>query len=282
MLLVHAHPDDESICNGVTMAACVAAGTRVTLVTCTRGEEGEIIPPELAHLAASRDDALGPHRARELAAAMRALGVSDHRFLGGAGRWRDSGMTGTPENDHPRAFCRAATDEPAAALAEIIREVRPHVLLTYGPDGGYGHPDHVQAHRVAMRAARAEGVARVLWHCLPASAGSRALRRLAQAGTGRFAAVAGPADLPGVVPDERVALAVAGTQEQVAAKAAAMAAHATQLVVEPGPDGGTFALSNGIAQPLWGTEFYALGAGAPLPAGARDVFAGLDVPGPAW
>src|SRR5882757_4472262 len=92
LLLVHAHPDDESINNGVTMAKYAAEGALVTLVTCTRGEEGEVIPPELAHLAPDRDDVLGAYRVDELATAMAALGVTDHRFLGAPGRYRDSGM----------------------------------------------------------------------------------------------------------------------------------------------------------------------------------------------
>ncbi|HEX6528124.1 MAG TPA: PIG-L family deacetylase, partial [Streptosporangiaceae bacterium] len=106
LLLVHAHPDDESIGTGATMAKYAAQGARVTLVTCTLGELGEIIPAGLAHLAADRDDRLGEYRIGELDAACAALGVTDHRFLGGPGRWRDSGMMGTPGNDDPRCFWR--------------------------------------------------------------------------------------------------------------------------------------------------------------------------------
>src|SRR5215475_10854488 len=152
LLLVHAHPDDESINNGATMAKYAAEGALVTLVTCTLGEEGEVIPPELAHLAADRDDALGPHRIGELASAMAELGVTDHRFLGGPGRYRDSGMMGTPSNDRPEAFWQAPVDEAAAYLVPVIRDLRPQVLVAYNEWGGYGHPDHIQAHRVAMRA----------------------------------------------------------------------------------------------------------------------------------
>ncbi len=152
LLLVHAHPDDESIGTGATMAKYAAEGAQVTLVTCTLGELGEIIPPSLAHLAADREDRLGEYRIGELAAACAALGVTDHRFLGGPGRWRDSGMMGTPANDDPRCFWRADVDEAAAALLGIIREVRPQVLVTYDANGCYGHPDHIQAHRVAWRA----------------------------------------------------------------------------------------------------------------------------------
>jgi N-acetyl-1-D-myo-inositol-2-amino-2-deoxy-alpha-D-glucopyranoside deacetylase len=152
LLLVHAHPDDESIGTGATMAKYAAEGALVTLVTCTLGEEGEIIPPSLAHLAAGREDRLGEYRIGELAAACAVLGVTDHRFLGGPGRWRDSGMMGTPANADPRCFWRADLDEAAHALLDVIGEVRPQVLVTYDANGSYGHPDHIQAHRVAWRA----------------------------------------------------------------------------------------------------------------------------------
>src|SRR5690606_36733846 len=152
LLPVPAHPDDESITTGATIAKYAAEGAHVTLVTCTLGEEGEIIPPELAHLAADREDRLGEHRIGELAAACAALGVRDHRFLGGPGRWRDSGMMGAASNDDPRCFWRADVDEAAGELVKIIREVRPQVLVTYDENGFYGHPDHIQAHRVAWRA----------------------------------------------------------------------------------------------------------------------------------
>ena len=151
LLLVHAHPDDESIGTGATMAKYAASGAHVTLVTCTLGELGEIIPPGLAALAADRDDQLGGYRIGELNAACQALGVTDHRYLGGPGRWRDSGMIGTSGNDDPRSFWQADVEEAATALAAVIREVRPQVMVTYDDDGFYGHPDHIQAHRVAWR-----------------------------------------------------------------------------------------------------------------------------------
>ena len=100
LLLVHAHPDDETINNGATMAKYVSEGVRVTLVTCTRGEEGEVLIPELSDLASSKSDQLGKHRETELANAMAALGVKDFRFLGAPERqWRDSGMMGTEPNN---------------------------------------------------------------------------------------------------------------------------------------------------------------------------------------
>jgi N-acetyl-1-D-myo-inositol-2-amino-2-deoxy-alpha-D-glucopyranoside deacetylase len=152
LLLVHAHPDDESIETGATMAAYAAAGAAVTLVTCTLGELGEVIPPALAYLTAGSGAALGAHRTGELAAACAALGVRDHRFLGGAGRWRDSGMMGLPDNDAPGCFWQADVAEAAALLAGVIRDVRPQVVVTYDERGFYGHPDHIQAHRVTRRA----------------------------------------------------------------------------------------------------------------------------------
>src|SRR5689334_766718 len=152
LLLVHAHPDDESIGTGATIARYAAEGAHVTLVTCTLGELGEIIPPDLACLAEGRGDRLGAHRIGELSAACAALGVTDHRFLGGAGRWRDSGMMGLDSNDDPDCFWQADVGTAAAELALIIREVRPQVLITYDENGFYGHPDHIQAHRVSRRA----------------------------------------------------------------------------------------------------------------------------------
>ncbi len=104
LLLVHAHPDDESIFTGATMARYAAEGARVTLVTCTLGELGEIIPPDLSHLL---PDELGQHRIVELDRACAVLGVTDHRFLGGEGRYRDSGMMGLPDNDDPSCFWQA-------------------------------------------------------------------------------------------------------------------------------------------------------------------------------
>ena len=152
LLVVHAHPDDESIETGATMARYAAAGIPVTLVTCTLGELGEIIPADLAYLAAGRGDLLGKYRIGELEAACAALGVRDHRFLGGPGRWRDSGMMGLPSNDDPGCFWQADTGEAALDLVGIIREVRPRVMVSYDDRGFYGHPDHIQAHRVAWRA----------------------------------------------------------------------------------------------------------------------------------
>ncbi|TXS56752.1 N-acetyl-1-D-myo-inositol-2-amino-2-deoxy-alpha-D-glucopyranoside deacetylase [Streptomyces sp. t39] len=286
LLLVHAHPDDESITNGATMALYAAAGTHVTLVTCTLGEEGEVIPADLAHLAPDREDRLGAHRAGELADAMKELGVTDHRFLGGQGRFRDSGMMGVPQNHREGAFWGTDVDEAAAELVEVIRSVRPQVLVTYDPDGGYGHPDHIQAHRVAMRAADLAGerayrrdlgdphtVAKIYWTRVPRSLAEEGFARLRATAAGDFPGIADIGDIPGVVDDELITAEIDGTAyaEQ---KAAAMRAHVTQIAV----NGPFFALSNDLGQPLFTTECYQLAVGVSGAApGERehDLFAGI-------
>ncbi|WP_329497781.1 N-acetyl-1-D-myo-inositol-2-amino-2-deoxy-alpha-D-glucopyranoside deacetylase [Kitasatospora herbaricolor] len=283
LLLVHAHPDDESIGNGATMARYAAEGALVTLVTCTLGEGGEVIPPELARLTADQEDALGPYRIGELAHAMRAAGVADFRFLGGAGRYRDSGMMGVPDNDVPGCFWRADLDEAAGHLVAVVREVRPQVLVTYDENGGYGHPDHIQAHRVAMRAYElaadpgfrpelgpAWRIAKVYWNRMPRSVLERGLAETAAKAP--FPGVARPADVPGVVDDDLVTTVLDGVG-YADRKAAAMAAHTTQITVA----GDFFALSNDLGQPLIAAEYYQLVRGEAGPGRPEtDLFAGLD------
>ncbi|NGN70231.1 N-acetyl-1-D-myo-inositol-2-amino-2-deoxy-alpha-D-glucopyranoside deacetylase [Streptomyces sp. A7024] len=287
LLLVHAHPDDESINNGATMAKYAAEGAHVALVTCTLGEEGEVIPPDLAHLAPDKEDILGEHRIGELAAAMRELGVTDHRFLGGPGHYRDSGMMGLETNSRPGSFWSADVDEAAAHLVEVIREVRPQVLITYDENGGYGHPDHIQAHRVAMRAADLAGegayrrdlgtpwtIQKIYWNCVPHSVVEAGFAKLRELGLDSpFTEIASADDVPGVVPDDKVTAEIDGGA-YTEAKTAAMRAHATQIAV----DGPFFALSNALGQPLFGTEYYRLVRGEPgARTGARegDLFAGV-------
>jgi N-acetyl-1-D-myo-inositol-2-amino-2-deoxy-alpha-D-glucopyranoside deacetylase len=288
LLLVHAHPDDETINNGATMARYAAEGAAVTLLTCTLGEEGEVLVPELELLAVDSADQLGGYRISELDAAMAALGVTDWRFLGGPGRYRDSGMMGTPANDKPRAFWRADLDEAVAHAVAVVREVRPQVVVTYDENGGYGHPDHIQAHRVAMGAVAAAAdpgfrpdlgsawdVAKVYWCCMPRSVlrqGIEAMRALGEASP--FDALGEVDEIPFAVPDELVAAAVDGTA-YADRKDAAMRAHATQITV----DGPFFALSNNLGQEVLGTEYYRLVRGERGAAGPDgwedDLFAGL-------
>ena len=297
LLLVHAHPDDETINTGATMAHYAAQGARVTLVTCTLGEEGEILLPELAQLAADQADQLGGWRIAELDRAMSQLGVSDHRFLGGAGRFRDSGMRGSPANDRPRAFWRAASDpavftEAVDALVRVIRQVRPQVVVSYDDFGGYGHPDHIMAHRVTtaavVQAARPDyttdgepwesepwRVAKFYWTALPHSALERGLVAMRTVPDLPFELVATTAELH-AVPDELVTTAVA--TRHGAAKLRALAEHGTQVSVH----GEYFALSNNLGQPALATEYFRLVGGlpgGPVDADGRetDLFGGLSV-----
>jgi N-acetyl-1-D-myo-inositol-2-amino-2-deoxy-alpha-D-glucopyranoside deacetylase len=258
LLLVHAHPDDESIGTGATMAKYAASGARVTLVTCTLGEAGEIIPPDLRHLL---PDELGEYRIGELNEACSALGVADHRFLGGQGRWRDSGMMGTEENDDPRCFWQASVSEAAGALAEIMAEVRPDAIVTYDADGLYGHPDHVQAHRVTVRARElAAHSARLYAMVTPASVLAGAAKLPADSW---FEA---DESLAHTVPDEQVTTSV-DASAYLDAKIAAMRAHATQITV----DGSYYALSDNVGRRVLGVEYYIQLAG-PQPAPLNDLF----------
>ena len=296
-MLVHAHPDDETIGQGATMASYVARGTQVTLVTCTLGEEGEVLVPELAHVAADGEDTLGQHRITELANAMKELGVTDHRFLGGAGHYRDSGMMWDEQrravartDTREGTFWKADLLEASDLLVDIIREVRPQVLVTYDQYGNYGHPDHIQAHRVAhyatalaaVRSYRPElgepwDVAKIYWGAMSMNRMRDGLRALRAAGdTTTFEGMDPDGEMPPfMVPDDQLS-AIVEANDYADAKIRAMKAHATQITV----DGPFFALSNNLGNQVWGTEFYRLAKGVQGPTNEdgleTDLFAGLD------
>lgn len=294
ILLVHAHPDDEVIGTGATMAKYADEGVHVTLVTCTAGEEGEVLVPDLEHLAAHRDDALGPHRVEELADAMKILGVTDHRFLGGPGHFRDSGMAWAEDGtataaDETRAdtFWHADLTVAADLLVEIIRELRPQVLVTYDQFGGYGHPDHIQAHRVAMYASMLAGVRsyrtdlgeawdipKVYWTATSKSQMGEGIRALREAGDETTFEGWDPDNLPWGQDDHELDAVVDG-DAYADAKMDAMKAHATQITV----DGPFFALSNNQGSQVWGQEYFRLVKGVRGPVGdsgfEEDLFAGL-------
>jgi N-acetyl-1-D-myo-inositol-2-amino-2-deoxy-alpha-D-glucopyranoside deacetylase len=278
LLLVHAHPDDESIGQGATMAKYVAEGVGVTLVTCTGGEMGEILVPELEHMAADRDDTLADQRRVELDQAMKELGVTDYRYLGGFKRYRDSGMQWHPDGHaipadtvSDSAFWNADLNEAAGHLVAVIREVRPQVLVTYDEFGGYGHPDHIQAHRVATYAASlaavpsyrqdlgpAHDIAKIYWGAMSESrmrAGLRLLRESGDSTTFEGMDPDGPLP-PFVTADENLSAMVDGTDYHDR-KMAALAAHATQITT----DGPFFALSNNVGSTAWGLEFYRIAKG---------------------
>jgi N-acetyl-1-D-myo-inositol-2-amino-2-deoxy-alpha-D-glucopyranoside deacetylase len=289
LLLVHAHPDDEAIGTGATMARYASEGVLVALVTCTLGEEGEVVVPELAHLAPERDDTLGAHRQTELATACEALGVEDFRFLGGPGRWRDSGMMGLSTNDRPGCFWQADVAEATRELVAVIRELRPQVVVTYDENGGYGHPDHIQAHRVTVAALEAAGdpsyapevgepwqVAKLYATAMPKSVLQQGIDAVRVAGLSFFEpAVTSADDLPIGVPDEVVTTEV-DARDHLEAKVAAMRAHRTQISL----DGPFFALADGVGQRAFAVEHYVLLRGDRGPGdGPRgredDLFAGV-------
>lgn len=280
---MHAHPDDESITMGATLARYAARGIPVTLVTATLGEQGEVMRGHpAAGLEADGADQLGGYRWAELAGACRAMGVTDRRILGGLGRFRDSGMAGTPSADHPRAFCRAGAggpdhDEAVAALLAVLDDVRPAVVLTYDTDGGYGHPDHVATHQVALAAVRAWAkrgtTGRLLAVVRPRSVLGAALDELWSGPLPAGYRRPQLDDLGSTVADDAVDVTVPVGPWR-AARRSAMAAHATQLEVWPGAVDG-FALTNLLAQPLPDAEYFRLLAGPEVPAGATDLFAGM-------
>lgn len=286
LLLVHAHPDDETINNGATMAKYVAEGAAVTLITCTRGEEGEVLVPELAHLAANQSDQLGTHRETELADAMAALGVSDFSFLGAPDRkYRDSGMMGTEPNNRSECFWNAELDEAATRLVKIILDRKPQVMITYDEFGGYGHPDHIQAHRVAMRAAELAAdpihsggtpwqIEKIYWNITPRSVIAAGMEKMKETGSDFFG-TDNIDDIPFAKPDELVTALVDGTQF-IDKKMNAMRAHPTQIAL----DGPFFALSNNLGNQIWGHEYYTLVKGqksAPFDEKGyeTDLFAGV-------
>jgi N-acetyl-1-D-myo-inositol-2-amino-2-deoxy-alpha-D-glucopyranoside deacetylase len=279
LLLVHAHPDDEVIGTGATMAHYVAAGAHVTLVTCTLGEEGEIHVPALAQLAASEADQLGGYRIVELERACAALGVTDHRFLGGAGRYRDSGMMGLATNKHPRAFWQADLDEAAAHLVEIMDEVRPQVMITYDDQGFYGHPDHIQAHRVAMRAAELAGDAapsKIYFTAMPVSVLEGGMEAFRGMEANPFADVERVEDLPFGTPDDEIAARVDGT-DVYERKVAAMRAHATQIPEHSW----LYGIAGDFGGEFMGIEYFTLAKGTRGATGGpyrweSDLFSGLD------
>jgi N-acetyl-1-D-myo-inositol-2-amino-2-deoxy-alpha-D-glucopyranoside deacetylase len=270
ILLVHAHPDDETINNGATMALYADRGAQVTLVTCTRGEEGEILVPGLSHLASTEQDLLGLHRETELAAAMKALGISDYRFLGAPStKFRDSGMMGTDPNNRPDVFWQADLDAAATILVDVIEEVKPHILITYDEIGGYGHPDHIQAHRVAMRASELSTwqIQKIYWNTIPKSVIAQGMEKMKEIGSDFFGAESID-DVPFAKDDEFVTTLINGS-DYVESKMAAMKAHETQIAL----DGPFFALSNNLGLQIWGDEYYTLVKGtksAPFDSNGRE------------
>ncbi|MFI5434826.1 N-acetyl-1-D-myo-inositol-2-amino-2-deoxy-alpha-D-glucopyranoside deacetylase [Rhodococcus baikonurensis] len=285
LLLVHAHPDDETITTGGTIARYASEGVEVTVLTCTLGEEGEVIGDAWAGLVASEADQLGGYRIAELSAALSALGSAAPRFLDGAGRYRDSGMIGTPSAANPRAFVNARLDEAVGAVVAVIREIRPHVVITYDPNGGYGHPDHIQAHAITTAAVEAAATTaypetgepwstpKFYWTVTERSGLERGIAAISEFPENWR--LPEPGELPSVDDgDVTTAIDVRGVMD---AKARALSAHATQVTVAP--SGAEFALSNNVVQPILTVEHFVLAAGTLGPVGEdgreSDLFGGL-------
>jgi len=279
LLFVHAHPDDETMSNGVTIAHYAARGAQITVLTCTLGEEGEIIGDDFAQLGVGEADQLGGYRIGELAAALGHLGLGEPRFLGGAGCWRDSGMPDTPRRRRT-AFVDSDTGAVVGQLASVIAELRPHVVVTYDPDGGYGHPDHIRAHHVATAAVAAAAdrwvVPKFYWTVTAADTFRAGVDSL---GPDDVLAdwIWPPAELSYGFPDDRIT-AVIDAPECIAAKVAAIGAHGTQMVL--GPTGRAFTLSNKLILPVLGQEHYVLASGwageTDDKGWEHDLLAGLD------
>jgi N-acetyl-1-D-myo-inositol-2-amino-2-deoxy-alpha-D-glucopyranoside deacetylase len=286
LLFVHAHPDDESLGTGATIAHYAARGADVRVVTCTLGEEGEVIGDRWAELAVDRADQLGGYRIGELTAALHALGVSGPDYLGGAGRWRDSGMPGTAAR-HRQRFIDADERDTVGALVAVIREQRPHVVVTYDPGGGYGHPDHVHTHTVTTAAVAAAGttdfpgqpwaVPKFYWSVFATGAFLAASRALTPGDLRPEWAIPPEDEFTFGYADADIDAVVETGPDARAAKEAALAAHATQVLV--GPTGRACALSNNMALPIVGEEHYVLASGNPGERDARgwetDLLAGL-------
>ncbi|HET8599870.1 MAG TPA: N-acetyl-1-D-myo-inositol-2-amino-2-deoxy-alpha-D-glucopyranoside deacetylase [Segeticoccus sp.] len=285
LLFVHAHPDDETLATGVAMAHHVLAGDEVHLLTCTLGEEGEVIPAELKHLEleqgaprpADQQDPLAAVRQEELRRAMAVLGVTSHQVLGAdpargvTSRYRDSGMAGTPSAAHPRAFVRADPGEAAGLVAAQVRRLRPDVVVTYDAHGGYDHPDHIQTHRVTVAAVAAlpERERPLLFGTFTPRSWAEEdrgwVREHVEAGADGILLPEADAAYPSsVVPDEVVTHRILDAAAE-ARRTRALREHRTQVRVFDG----YYALSNDLAARLSGREGYAVldpTSGAPVDA----------------
>jgi N-acetyl-1-D-myo-inositol-2-amino-2-deoxy-alpha-D-glucopyranoside deacetylase len=271
------------------MAKYAAEGTLVTLVTCTLGEEGEVVDPDLAHIAPDQQDVLGEHRINELAAAMKELGVHDHRFLGAPGRYRDSGMMGTPTNDRPESFWQADLDAATRDLVAVVREVRPQVVVTYDDNGAYGHPDHIQAHRVAVAAYDKAGDAsyapelgapwqpsKMYYTAVSQTMLQQGIDLMLAQGKDFFEGIEKAEDVPFAAADDVITAEIDG-RDFLDAKMASLRAHRSQI----SPDDSLFVFADGAMDRGFAREHYVLFRGDRGPGSGPnnwedDLFAGLS------
>jgi len=218
VVFFHAHPDDEAIATGGTMAKLAGEGHRVVLVVATRGEHGEVADGFLR-----TDEALWERRVEETHASAEILGVSRVAFLD----YVDSGMIGTPENEAPQSFWQADVEEAAGRLAAILDEERADVLTAYDENGVYGHPDHVQVHRVGLAAARRAGTAKAYMSTANRDHIKRGMAMAREQGLAVFGD-AEPSDFDIGVTEDRITTAV-DVRDLIDVKRRSMAAHASQI-----------------------------------------------------
>jgi LmbE family N-acetylglucosaminyl deacetylase len=265
LLAVHAHPDDETITTGGTLARYSAEGVRTVVVTCTRGDLGWRNGVEA--------DDVGELRQHELEAAVTKLGVSRLVQLG----YLDSGMVGKPENQRPGALCAARLDEAAERLAQVVREERPDVMICYDETGGYGHPDHVRAHEVAVSAYTRAGAAtprKLYFVRFPLTWSRRFVLSLRAAGidapwSAVSGADAGPCATLIGVPDDLVTTTI-DVRAYAKTKCAALACHRSQMP----PHHFLMRMPALLAQELWASEFFSLESTRAPNVLETDLFAG--------
>jgi mycothiol conjugate amidase Mca len=278
LMVVHAHPDDEVIGTGGTFARYADEGVRTVLVTCTLGEEGEIVVPEMD--TEEEHARLGETRYGELQAAVEILKISDLEVL----PYRDSGMMGRPSNEHPECFNKADPEEATERLVRLVRQYRPHVLVTYNEQGGYGHPDHLMAHQITVAAFGAAGDperypdAGAPWTPLKLYyIGFRRSLYLRAWEAMRDRGHPTPLDDPEFDPnrfvDDPRATTTIRIQPYLAQKVAALRVHRTQIR----PDWPYLAIVDDIRESLLADEhFVRIDSRVPVPEGEEDdLFAGL-------
>ena len=278
LMAVHAHPDDECISTGGILARYGAEGVRTVLVTCTDGAVGEISDPALA-----TPENLAAVRARELDASVAILGIGRSERLG----YRDSGMAGTSDNQNPASLAQADLAVPIEHVVGLMRQERPQVVVTYDANGGYGHPDHIRAHQIAVAAFAAAGDAQQFPHAgepwtpsklyyavFPRSGMARMAERLRAAGFEVPFGDAKPGDDDAArfgVSDDQITTTV-DVSAYVDAKRRSLEAHRTQM----GPEQFFMRLPAEFFREIFGRETFQRVNG-PGPAHSEtDLFADLD------
>jgi N-acetyl-1-D-myo-inositol-2-amino-2-deoxy-alpha-D-glucopyranoside deacetylase len=280
-MIVHAHPDDEVIGSGGTFARYSEEGIRTVLVTATLGEEGEIVVPDLNTPEVKAR--LAEVRREELRKATAIIGIAHQEFLG----YRDSGMAGTPSNDHPECFNQADLDEATGRLVKLIRAYRPQVLISYNAHGGYGHPDHIACYKVTQAAFAAAAdparypeagpawaPAKLYEMNRPREVTRRAWERMRERG------LKTPLDNPNyqienfTAPDEQITTTI-DVANYISRKRAALLEHRTQIAA----DGPFLSMPEDLARDWSGVEYFTLvESRVPLPPREgyeTDLFAGL-------